>query len=247
MSCPGAPPFSRKAAGTGGGAQVVAANVDVGFLVASLNSDLNPRRLERYLASAWQSGAAPVVLLTKADLCPDLDTAVARIEGLAAGAPVHAICALTGQGLDALAAYLAPGRTAVMVGSSGVGKSTLLNVLLGADRMVTQAVREDDGRGRHTTSHRELILLPGGGLLLDTPGMRELGLWDSDKGLTAAFEDIESPGREVQVQRLRPHQRAGLRGEGGHHGRRLGRGRGGGATRSCSANWTTCKARKTRP
>lgn len=184
--------FTRKAAGTGGGVQVVAANVDVAFLTASLNTDLNPRRLERYLASAWQSGAAPVVLLTKADLCPDLGAAVARIESLAAGAPVHAVSAFTGQGLESLNAYLAPGRTAVMVGSSGVGKSTLLNVLLGTDRMVTRAIREEDGRGRHTTSHRELILLPGGGLLLDTPGMRELGLWDSEEGLTAAFEDIEA-------------------------------------------------------
>ncbi|MEP6967657.1 MAG: ribosome small subunit-dependent GTPase A, partial [Pseudomonadota bacterium] len=142
--------------------------------------------------SAWQSGAAPVVLLTKADLCPDLDAAVAPIERLAAGAPVHALSAFTGQGLEAVKAYLAPGRTAVMVGSSGVGKSTLLNALLGSERMVTQAIREQDGRGRHTTSHRELILLPGGGLLLDTPGMRELGLWDSDEGLAATFEDIET-------------------------------------------------------
>ena len=184
--------FTRKAAGPSGGIQVVAANVDVAFLTASLGADLNPRRLERYLASAWQSGAAPVVLLTKADLCRDLDAAVAPIERLAAGAPVHALSAFTGQGLEAVKAYLAPGRTAVMVGSSGVGKSTLLNALLGSERMVTQAIREQDGRGRHTTSHRELILLPGGGLLLDTPGMRELGLWDSDEGLAATFEDIET-------------------------------------------------------
>nr|MBA3812403.1 ribosome small subunit-dependent GTPase A [Caulobacteraceae bacterium] len=184
--------FTRKAAGPGGGVQVVAANVDVAFLTASLGGDPNPRRLERYLASAWQSGATPVVLLTKADLCPDLDAAVASIERLAAGAPVHALSALTRQGLEALNAYLMPGRTAVMVGSSGAGKSTLLNALLGSERMVTQAIREQDGRGRHTTSHRELILLPGGGLLLDTPGMRELGLWDSEEGLAATFEDIEA-------------------------------------------------------
>jgi len=184
--------FTRKAAGSGGGLQVVAANVDVAFITASLNGDLNPRRLERYLAAAWQSGAAPVVVLTKADLCPDVAAAVAAVEAVAVGAPVLAISSLTGEGLDAVRGYLAAGRTAVMVGSSGVGKSTLLNALLGAERMVTQAIREDDGRGRHTTSHRELIALPGGGLLLDTPGMRELGLWDSDEGVAAAFEDIEA-------------------------------------------------------
>jgi ribosome biogenesis GTPase len=184
--------FTRKAAGSGGGVQVVAANVDVAFITASLNGDLNPRRLERYLASAWQSGAQPVVVLTKADLCADVERTVAEVEGMAVGACVHAISALTGEGLDAVRGYLGPGRTAVMVGSSGVGKSTLLNVLAGADRMATQSIREIDGRGRHTTSHRELILLPGGGMLLDTPGMRELGLWDSDEGLLATFEDIEA-------------------------------------------------------
>jgi ribosome biogenesis GTPase / thiamine phosphate phosphatase len=183
--------FVRKASG-GGGVQVVAANVDVAFLVASLNADLNPRRLERYLAAAWQSGAAPVVLLTKADLCADVEAAVAEIRSLAVGAPVCAISSVTGEGLEALNAWLTPGRTAVLVGSSGAGKSTLANALLGAERMVTKAIREDDARGRHTTSHRELILLPGGGLLLDTPGMRELGLWDSDEGLAATFEDIEA-------------------------------------------------------
>ncbi len=186
--------FTRKAVGPGGGAQVVAANVDVAFITASLNGDLNPRRLERYLASAWQSGAQPVVVLTKADLCADVEAAVAGVEAVAVGAPAHAISSLTGAGLEAVRGYLGPGRTAVMVGSSGVGKSTLVNVLAGADRMATQAIREDDGRGRHTTSHRELILLPGGGLVLDTPGMRELGLWDSDEGLLATFEDIEALG-----------------------------------------------------
>ncbi|MEO8926292.1 MAG: ribosome small subunit-dependent GTPase A [Caulobacteraceae bacterium] len=183
--------FTRKAAGPGGGVQVVAANVDVAFIAASLNGDLNPRRLERYLAAAWQSGAAPVVVLTKADLAADVTAAVSGVEAMAGLAPVLAISSRTGEGLDAVRAFLKPGVTAVMVGSSGVGKSTLLNALLGNDRMATAAIREADGRGRHTTSHRELILLPGGGLLLDTPGMRELGLWDSDEGLVAAFEDIE--------------------------------------------------------
>lgn len=183
--------FTRRAAGPAGGEQVVAANVDVAFLTASLGEGVNRRRLERYLANAWQSGATPVVLLTKADLCADVDAAVAEAQSVAIGASVHAICALSGQGIDALAQYLEPGRTAVLLGSSGDGKSSLVNVLAGADRMVTQSIRESDGRGRHTTSHRELILLPGGGLLLDTPGMRELGLWGSDQGLAAAFDDIE--------------------------------------------------------
>jgi len=182
--------FVRKA--VSGGMQVIAANVDVAFLTASLNADLNPRRLERYLASAWQSGAAPVVLLTKADLCADVAGVVAQIRDIARDAPIHAISSLTGEGLEALMAYLTAGRTAVLVGSSGAGKSTLANALVGSERMATQAIRESDGQGRHTTSHRELILLPGGGLLLDTPGMRELGLWDSEEGLAATFEDIEA-------------------------------------------------------
>ena len=184
--------FVRKASGPGGGMQVVAANVDVAFLVASLNADLNPRRLERYLAAAWQSGAAPVVLLTKADLCQDVPGAVRDVEAFAGGAPVLALCSIRGEGLDAVLGHLQPGRTAVMVGSSGAGKSTLANALLGEEHMVTREIREADARGRHTTSHRELILLPGGGLLLDTPGMRELGLWDSEEGLAATFEDIEA-------------------------------------------------------
>ena len=182
--------FTRKEIGRAGGAQVVAANVDVAFLVASLNADLNPRRLERYLAAAWQSGAAPVVLLTKADLCPDPAAMAAGVD--TGGAPVHILSSLTGDGLEAVRAYLTPGRTAVMVGSSGAGKSTLANVLLGSERMAVGAIREDDARGRHTTSHRELILLPGGGLLLDTPGMRELALYEAEEGVSATFEDIEA-------------------------------------------------------
>jgi ribosome biogenesis GTPase len=181
--------FARKAIGRAGQAQVVAANVDVAFLVASLNADLNPRRLERYLAAAWQSGAAPVVLLTKADVCPNPAELAAGVE--TGGAPVHVLSSLTGEGLEAVRTYLTPGRTAVMVGSSGAGKSTLANVLLGSARMAVGEIREDDARGRHTTSHRELILLPGGGLLLDTPGMRELALIDAEEGVAATFDDIE--------------------------------------------------------
>ncbi|MBX3486190.1 ribosome small subunit-dependent GTPase A [Phenylobacterium sp.] len=184
--------FIRKASGTRGGAQVVAANVDVAFLVASLNADLNLRRLERYLATAYESGAEPVVVLTKADLAEDVAGPVAEVEAIAFGAPVLAISSKTGAGLDAIAARLPPGRTAVLLGSSGAGKSTLVNALFGAARMATREIREDDARGRHTTTHRELVLLPSGGLILDTPGMRELGLWNADEGVATAFDDVEA-------------------------------------------------------
>ena len=184
--------FVRRASGPGAArAQVVAANVDVALLAASLNADLNPRRLERYLATAWESGAEPVIVLTKADMCADAETRLSEIEAVAMGAPVLAVSAVTGAGLEALRAHLEPGRTAVLLGSSGVGKSTLVNALAGTTHMATQAIREDDARGRHTTTHRELVLLPGGALILDTPGMRELGLWDAGEGMSTAFADVE--------------------------------------------------------
>jgi ribosome biogenesis GTPase len=184
--------FIRKAAGPVPDEQVVAANVDVAFLVASMNADLNARRLERYLATAWQSGASPVVVLTKADLAADPEADIAEAESVAFAAPVLAVSAVTGEGLEALAAHLKPGETAVLVGSSGVGKSTLVNALAGEELMVTAEIREDDAHGRHTTTHRELVRLPSGALILDTPGMRELGLIDADSGLSATFEDIEA-------------------------------------------------------
>jgi ribosome biogenesis GTPase len=184
--------FIRRFSGPRGGAQVVAANVDVALLVASMNADLNLRRLERYLATTYESGAQPVIVLTKADLVPDPGAVVAEVEAIAFGAPVLAVSARTGQGLEALVPWLAAGRTAVLLGSSGAGKSTLVNALLGQERMATAEIREDDARGRHTTTHRELVLLPGGGLILDTPGMRELGLWDADAGVSATFEDVEA-------------------------------------------------------
>ena len=188
---PRATAFIRKASGPRAGAQVVAANVDVALLVASLNANLNPRRLERYLATTHESGARPVIVLTKADLAEFLDEDVAEIEAIALGAPVLALSAKTGQGLAALDDHLRPGQTAVLLGSSGAGKSTLLNVLAGEERMATREVRATDDRGRHTTTHRELVLLPSGALILDTPGMRELGLWDADEGVSATFADIE--------------------------------------------------------
>jgi ribosome biogenesis GTPase / thiamine phosphate phosphatase len=171
--------------------QVLAANVDLLLIVTSLNHDLNPRRLERYLALAWSSGAEPILVLNKADLATDVDAEVARVEGLAGGVPVLAVSAATGQGLDALAARLVDGRTVALIGSSGVGKSTLVNALAGEVVEATAEIREDDGRGRHTTSRRHLVRVPGRGLILDTPGMRELGLADHDGGLDATFADID--------------------------------------------------------
>ncbi|THD64034.1 ribosome small subunit-dependent GTPase A [Phenylobacterium sp.] len=184
--------FTRKAAGSSQTLQVVAANVDVALLATSLNADLNLRRIERYLAMTYESGAEPVVLLTKADACADPAPLIAAVEAVAFGVPVLAVSAATGEGLAALAAYLAPGRTAVLLGSSGVGKSTLVNALANAARMATQAIREDDAHGRHTTTHRELILLPSGALILDTPGMREIALSDAEVGVAIVFaEDTE--------------------------------------------------------
>ncbi|WP_340646166.1 ribosome small subunit-dependent GTPase A [Phenylobacterium sp.] len=189
---PRASVFVRKASGPNIAPQTVAANVDVALLTASLNADLSLRRLERYLAVAWESGAQPVVVLTKADACDDVEALVAEVESIAFGCPVHAVSAVTGEGLDALAALLGPGQTAVLLGSSGVGKSTLVNALAGQALMATQTIIDEGARGRHTTTHRELILLPSGGLVLDTPGMRELGLWDNEAGVAAAFGDIEA-------------------------------------------------------
>ena len=181
----------RKAAGNPTEAQVVGANVDTVFLVTSLNDDLNLRRLERYLATAWESGAQPAILLTKADLSDDTAAAVLEVQAIAYGVPVHAVSTVTGEGIGELGAYLAEGKTVALIGSSGVGKSTLVNRLAGREVLATQEIRESDGRGRHTTSHRELVPLPGGGLVLDTPGMRELQLWESTDGMQEAFDDVE--------------------------------------------------------
>jgi ribosome biogenesis GTPase len=188
--------FRRLAPGRETLEQVVAANVDVVFLVAGLDGDFNPRRIERYVAAVWESGAQPVVVLNKADL-PDQDAVterVAEVEAVAIGVPVVALSAREGAGLEALAPHLVPGRTVALVGSSGVGKSTLVNALLGEERQDTGEVRADDSRGRHTTTHRELILLPGDVLLLDTPGMREFARWSDggDAALGSAFPEIEA-------------------------------------------------------
>ena len=184
--------FVRRAADSHATVQVIASNIDVAFVVASLNADLNPRRIERYLAAAWQSGARPVVVLTKADLCDDLEARVAAVSALASDCPVLTVAAKQGLGLDTLLAQLAPGETCVLIGSSGAGKSTLVNAFLGEDRMATAEIREGDDKGRHTPSHRHLVLLPGGGLIIDTPGMREVGLIGADDGVAEVFDDIEA-------------------------------------------------------
>ncbi|MHB8891952.1 MAG: ribosome small subunit-dependent GTPase A [Candidatus Limnocylindrales bacterium] len=171
--------------------QVLAANVDVAFVVAGLDGDFNLRRLERYLAVAYSGGATPVVVLNKTDVAVDLESLRTAAGSVAPGTEVIAISARTGDGVADLAArHLAPGRTAVVLGSSGVGKSTLVNALLGRDHLRTRAVREDDSRGRHTTTHRELVRLPGGALLIDTPGIRSLGVAGAAEGLDPAFADI---------------------------------------------------------
>ncbi len=182
--------FVRNAAGEVTTEQVVATNVDVALLISSLNQEFNPRRIERYLAVAWESGATPVIVLTKADLSDDIPAAVRAVDAVAVGVPIHVISSVTGEGIDALRALVARSGTAAAVGSSGVGKSTLINRLLDEERMATSEIR-DDGRGRHTTTHRELIVLPSGGCIIDTPGMRVMQLWEADEGVAQTFEDIE--------------------------------------------------------
>ena len=180
----------RQAAGRRTVAQVVGANLDIVFVVASLNGDLNLRRLERYIAVAWESGAQPIVLLSKADLADDTGPIVADVEGVAAGATVLIVSSFDGRGVDEVRALIGPGRTAAFVGSSGVGKSTLLNRLAGEERATVNEIREADARGRHTTTRRQIHRLPEGGLVLDTPGMRELALWDG-QGLEQSFGDLD--------------------------------------------------------
>jgi ribosome biogenesis GTPase len=183
--------FSRKVAGAKTEEQVVAANIDRLFVVMGLDDDYSLRRIERYMLAAWESGAEPVVVLNKADLHPDPQAARSEVESVAAGIPVLVLSCRERQGLEQLDDYLVTGETVALVGSSGVGKSTLINVLYGNEVSRTGEVSEHDERGRHTTSHRELVRLPAGALLIDNPGIRELQLWSSGEALEVAFADVE--------------------------------------------------------
>ncbi len=186
--------FQRKEPGRRTAAQVLAANVDVIFLVSALPDGVNSRRLERYLALTWDGGARPVLLLNKTDLCPAPSAALGQVAAVAPGVPAHAVSAATGLGLGELEPYFAGGATAAFLGPSGVGKSSLINRLLGREEFATQEVRAD-GRGRHTTTHRQLLARPGGGWLIDTPGMRELALWEGGDGVDTAFAEVEDLAR----------------------------------------------------
>jgi ribosome biogenesis GTPase len=184
--------FARQARGDAAGAQVVAANVDLVLVVAALDHDFNLRRLERYMALAWSSGAEPAIVLNKADVCPDVAARLVDVQSVAPGVPVRAISAREGQGLESVTPLLEAGKTVALLGSSGVGKSTIVNALLGWERQATNEVRADDQRGRHTTTMRELLLTPGGALLIDSPGMRSVGMWEAEEGIENAFADVDA-------------------------------------------------------
>jgi len=190
--------FSRKAAGKGLGEQVIASNVDYAFITCSLNHDFNPRRIERYLSMVWQTGAVPIIVLTKTDLCPDFENKIGEIEEIALGVDVHATSILEPQSIENLKKYLIDSKTIVLLGSSGVGKSSLINSVAGEEIMKVNELRNDIEKGRHTTTHRQMLILPEGGLIIDTPGIRELQLWNADEGISHTFEDIENVARKCK-------------------------------------------------
>ncbi|GKX27820.1 ribosome small subunit-dependent GTPase [Vallitalea longa] len=187
--------FIRKIAGNTTEGQVVATNFDYVFIVTSLNNNFNVKRLERYLTVAWDSGAEPVIILSKADLCDNVNDRLAEVQNISFGVNVHVISSISGTGIHEIKKYFSEGKTSVVLGSSGVGKSTLINTLLGEEVMMVNEAREDDDRGRHTTTHRELIILKDGGMIIDTPGMREIGLWsegEDENVLTDTFSEINA-------------------------------------------------------
>jgi ribosome biogenesis GTPase len=201
--------FSRRAAGDPTEEQIVAANIDTVFLVAGLDGDFNPRRIERYLVVATESGASPVIVLNKADLVDDAQPLAESVRALAAGVPVHVVSCRAPETLVPLREYLGEGCTGALLGSSGVGKSTIVNKLVGYNLLATRAVRLPDSRGRHTSAARQLVLLPDGGMLIDTPGMRELQLWDTGDGRVAAFTDIEGLAAGCRFRDCRHRQEPG--------------------------------------
>ncbi|MBW4627555.1 MAG: ribosome small subunit-dependent GTPase A [Brasilonema octagenarum HA4186-MV1] len=192
--------FSRKIAGAKTEEQIVATNVDTVFLVSGLDGDFNPRRIERYLILAWDSGANPVIVLNKADLCENVERCLTQVEAIALGIPIVVLSATNHQGFNALKPHLQPGQTVALLGSSGVGKSTITNQLIGTAVQTVQSVRHSDDRGKHTTTHRELIVLPTGGLIMDTPGMREIQIWAGDESLQETFADIETLAQQCHFR-----------------------------------------------
>ncbi len=201
--------FVRKTAGKRVAQQVIVANVDTAFIVVALDGDFNLRRLERYLAQGKESGARPVVLLNKTDECSELPERVAEVERVAMGTPVFAVSARHGHSVGALDAFLAAGQTVVLLGSSGAGKSTLVNRLLGQDLQEVQPIRESDSRGRHTTTARELLVLPGGAMVIDTPGLRELQLWDAAEGVAETFADVDEIAAQCRFGNCRHEEEPG--------------------------------------
>ncbi len=183
--------FSRKEAGEGFNEQVVAANIDLVFIVTGLDDNFNVNRIERYLVLAWSSGASPVLVMNKADLCPDIEASIQALQSVAVGVPVHVLSAQSLEGLEQLRPYLKSGQTVALLGSSGVGKSTIINALLGYDRFKTADVRDGDSKGRHTTTFREMCHIESGGLIIDTPGMREIQIWTDEASLAQAFSDVD--------------------------------------------------------
>ena len=203
--------FSRKVAGDLTREQIVSANVDTVFIVSGLDGgrNLNLRRIERYLTLAWNSGAAPIIVLNKVDLCPDVNSYIKGVEAVAVGIPIYAVSACEHIGLDALKKYLIREHTVAFLGSSGVGKSSIINSLLGVEKQETAEVRQDDHMGRHTTTRRELILLPGGGIVIDTPGMREIQMWAGEDDLQGAFHDIETLANSCRFKDCRHNLESG--------------------------------------